>query len=123
MDRLRGRASEHPATLLAGLAMVTSGVLLLHWLGRLTFWRDEWDFLLHRRSWSISTFLDPFVEHLLAVSILIYKTGVNVFGMDSARPFQLVAVALFLLSVGLLFVCVRRRLCEQLALAMSMTVL
>ena len=28
--------------------MAVSGALLLHWLDRLTFWRDEWDFLLHR---------------------------------------------------------------------------
>ncbi len=123
MARLRDRTSEHPATVLAGLAMVISGVLLLHWLGRLTFWRDEWDFLLHRRSWSVGTFLDPFVEHLLAVSILIYKVGVSAFGMNSARPFQLVAVALFLLSVGLLFVYVRRRVGEWLALAAILPVL
>src|SRR5829696_6536325 len=123
MSRIRGRASEHPAALLAGAAMITSGVLLLHWLGRLTFWRDEWDFLLHRRSWSIGTFLDPFVEHLLAASILIYKVGVSAFGMDSGRPFQLVAVALFLLSVGLLFVYVQRRAGEWLGLAAILPIL
>jgi hypothetical protein len=123
MLTIRRKASEHPATLLAVIAMLASGVLLLHWLGRLTFWRDEWDFLLHRRSWSIGTFLDPFVEHLLAASILVYKTGVSTFGMDSARPFQLVAVALFLLSVGLLFVYVTRRVSEWLALAMILPVL
>src|SRR6476620_2459688 len=112
MARIRGRASEHPAALLAGAAMVASGVLLLHWLGRLTFWRDEWDFLLHRRWWTVGTFLGRFVELLVAVSILIYKVGVSAFGMDSARPFQLVAVALFLLSVALLFVYVGRRVGE-----------
>ena len=103
--------------------MVTSGVLLLHWLGRLTFWRDEWDFLLHRRSWSVGTFLDPFVEHLVAASILIYKVGVSAFGMDSGRPFQVVAVALFLLSVALLFVYVGRRVGEWLALAAILPIL
>jgi hypothetical protein len=123
MARIRGGAREHPAALLAGAAIVTSGVLLLHWLGRLTFWRDEWDFLLHRRSWSVGTFLDPFVEHLLAASILIYKVGVSAFGMDSGRPFQLVAVALFLLSVGLLFVYVARRVGEWLALAAILPIL
>jgi hypothetical protein len=123
MARIRGRASEHPATLLAGAAMIASGVLLLHWLGRLTFWRDEWDFLLHRRSWSIGTFLDPFVEHLLAVSILIYKVGITTFGMDSGRPFQVVAVLLFLLSVALLFVYVRRRVGEWIALAAILPIL
>jgi hypothetical protein len=123
MAGIRGRAREHPAALLAGAAMLTSGVLLIHWLGRLTFWRDEWDFLLHRRSWSVGTFLDPFVEHLLAASILIYKVGVNAFGMDSGRPFQVVAVVLFLLSVGLLFVYVARRVGEWLALAAILPIL
>jgi hypothetical protein len=123
MDRIRRRASEHPATVLAAAAMVASGVLLLHWLSRLTFWRDEWDFLLHRRSWSIGTFLDPFVEHLLAASILIYKVGVTTLGMDSARPFQVVSVLLFLLSVALLFVYARRRVDEWVALAMILPIL
>lgn len=123
MARIRGGAREHPAALLAGAAIVTSGVLLLHWLGRLTFWRDEWDFLLHRRSWSVGTFLDPFVEHLVAASILIYKVGISAFGMDSARPFQLVSVALFLLSVALLFVYVSRRVGEWLALAAILPIL
>src|SRR4249919_2322330 len=58
---------------LAGCAIIVSGVLLLHWLSRLTFWRDEWGILLHRRGWSVGTFLDPAVEHLLAIPILIYK--------------------------------------------------
>jgi hypothetical protein len=123
MERIRRRASEHPATLLAGAAMLASGVLLLHWLSRLTFWRDEWDFLLHRRSWSVGTFLDPFVEHLVAASILIYKVGVNAFGMDSARPFQVVSVLLFLTSVGMLFVYVRRRVGEWVALGMILPIL
>ena len=123
MERIRRRAGEQPATLLAAAAMVASGVLLLHWLSRLTFWRDEWDFLLHRRSWSIGTFLDPFVEHLLAASILIYKVGVTTLGMDSARPFQAVSVLLFLLSVALLFVYARRRVDEWVALAMILPIL
>ena len=123
MDRIKRRASEHPATVLAAAAMVASGVLLLHWLSRVTFWRDEWDFLLHRRSWSIGTFLDPFVEHLLAASILIYKVGVTTLGMDSARPFQVVSVLLFLLSVALLFVYARRRVDEWVALAMILPIL
>jgi hypothetical protein len=123
MSAIRRRAGEHPAAVLAGGAMIVSGVLLLHWLSRLTFWRDEWDFLLHRRSWTVGTFLDPFVEHLLAVSILIYKVGVTTFGMDSARPFQVVAVLLFLLSVGLLFIYVRRRVGEWIALAAILPIL
>ena len=65
MEKAARRAREHPAVLLAAGAMALSGALLLHWFSRITFWRDEWVFLLHRRSWSVGTFLDPAGEHLL----------------------------------------------------------
>ena len=88
----RLRASGHVADLLAAGPASSSGVLLLHWLSRLTFWRDEWGFLLHRRGWSVGTFLDPAVEHLVAIPILIYKLLLATVGMDSPVPFQVVAV-------------------------------
>jgi hypothetical protein len=118
-----GIAIGGPATLLAAGAMVLSGGLLIHWLGRLTFWRDEWDFLLHRRGWSLDTFLEPFVEQLLAIPILIYRVLVGAFGMDSPLPFQIVAVLLFLASIAMLFVYVRRRVGEWLALAAILPIL
>ena len=80
------------ADLLAGAAILLSGAALLHWLSRLTFWRDEWGLLLHRRGWSVGTFLDPAVEHLVAIPILIYKLLLGIFGMGSPAPFQVVAV-------------------------------
>ncbi len=123
MAGLRRRASENPATVLAGAAMLASGVLLLHWLSRLTFWRDEWDFLLHRRSWSPGTFFQPFVEQLVAVSIFVYKVLASTWGIESALPYQVIAVFLFLLSVGLLFAYVRLRLGEWLALAAILPIL
>ena len=123
ISALRSRVLEQPATVLAGAAMVVSGVLLLRWQGRLTFWRDEWDFLLHRRGWSLDTFLDPFVEQLLAIPILIYRVLQTTFGMDSPRPFQIVAIALFLLSVAMVFVYMRRRVGEWLALAAILPIL
>jgi hypothetical protein len=123
LTALRKRAMAQPATLLAGAAMLTSGILLLHWLGRLTFWRDEWDFLLHRRSWSPSTFLHPFAEQLLAIPTLVYRALVTTFGMHSPLPFQVTAVLLFLLSVGMLFIYVRRRAGEWLAFAAILPIL
>jgi hypothetical protein len=111
-----------PDALAAG-AMLLSGVLLLHWFSRLTFWRDEWEILLHRRGWSVGTFLDPAVEHLVAIPILIYKILLGTFGMDSPAPFQVVAVCSFLLTVGLLFVYVRSRVGAWLALAAILPIL
>jgi hypothetical protein len=113
----------HPATLLAAAAMFVSGVLLLHWLSHLTFWRDEWEFLLHRRAWSPSAILDPWVEELLAIPVLIYKVLLGVFGMDSAAPFQFAAVLLFLASMAVLFVYVRGRARPWLGLAAILPIL
>ena len=88
-----------------------------------TFWRDEWDFLLHRRPWSPGTFLDPFAEQLLAIPILIYKIARRHLRHGVGRPFQVVAVLLFLASVAMLFIYVRRRVGEWLALAAILPIL
>ena len=117
MEKVARRAREHPAVLLAAGAMALSGALLLHWFSRITFWRDEWVFLLHRRGWSVGTFLDPAGEHLSAAPILIYKVLLGATGMNSPRPYQVAAVLFFLLSVALLFVYVRGRAGQWLALA------
>ncbi|HEY1237569.1 MAG TPA: hypothetical protein VGE91_04480 [Solirubrobacterales bacterium] len=117
-DAARRWASTYaPADLLAAGAIALAGAVLLHWLSRLTFWRDEWGLLLHRRGWSVGTFLDPAVEHLVAIPILIYKLLLGVFGMSSPAPFQVVAVITFLASVVLLYLYVRARLGAWLALA------
>jgi hypothetical protein len=123
METTARRIREHPAVVLAAGAMLFSGALLLHWLGRLTFWRDEWNFLLHRRSWSVGTFLDPAVEHLSTIPVLLYKVQLEIFGMSSPRSYQVVAVLGFLASIALLFIYVRLRLGEWLALAAILPIL
>ncbi len=113
-DRLRGRS---PATLLLAGALLASGLMLLVWLSDLTFWRDEWAFLLHRRGFSADVFLDPHYEHIAIAPVAIYKLLLAGFGMDSPTPFQIAATAMFLTSVTLVFVFLRRRVGAWLALA------
>jgi hypothetical protein len=103
--------------------MLLSGAVLLHFLSRITFWHDEWNLLLHRRGWSVGTFLDPVVEHLVAIPILIYKLLLEVTGMNSPAPYQLVAVLTFLASIALLFLYVRARLGPWVALAAILPIL
>jgi hypothetical protein len=123
MEKPVSRLREHPAVVLAAGAMLASGALLLHWLSRLTFWRDEWGFLLHRRGWSVGTFLDPAVEHLSTIPILLYKLQLEIFGMSSPASYQVVAVVGFLVSVALLFTYVRLRVGEWVALAAILPIL
>jgi hypothetical protein len=99
------------------VAVVGSGFALLYWLSDLTFWRDEWAFLLHRGGFSPDVFLEPHYEHIAVAPIVVYKGLLALFGMDSPTPFQVVAVATFLLTVALLFVYLRRRVSAWLALA------
>ena len=95
LSRGVGRArGAGPGTLLFFVALVVSAGALVLWLSDLTFWRDEWDFILDRRYCGIEVFLDPFVEQLLALPIAAYKLMVAVFGIESPLPFQLAQVAL-----------------------------
>lgn len=112
-----------PATALMAGATTLSAGLQLHWLSRTTFWRDEWNFLLHRTGWTPKVFFDPFVEQLLAIPILIYRVLISVFGMESALPVQFVAVALFATSVVMVFVYVRGAAGEWVALAACLPIL
>jgi hypothetical protein len=98
-------------------AIAASGVALLVWLSDLTFWRDEWALLLHRRGFGADVFLDPHYEHIAVAPVAIYKALLAIFGMDSPTPFQVAATATFLASVALVFVYLRRRVGAWLALA------
>jgi hypothetical protein len=118
----RIRRVSPASALMAGATLLSAG-LLLHWFSRMTFWRDEWNFLLHRTGWKPSTFFDPFVEQLLAIPVLIYRVLLSVFGMESALPFQIVAVVLFALSIVMLFIYVRGRAGEWVALAACLPIL
>ena len=67
--------------------------------------------------------LDPWVEELFAIPTLIYKALLGTFGMDSPAPFQLAAVVLFLASMVVLFVYVRRRAGPWIGLAAILPIL
>lgn len=124
MRRLAGAwDGDGAGTLAFAIAVLASAVALLHWLSRLTFWRDEWAFLLDRRDWDLDTFFGPFLEQLLAIPILIYKLGLELFGMESGAPFQVVSTLVFLTSIVLAFLYARRRVGAWLALALVLPIL
>jgi hypothetical protein len=103
-----------PALLLAAAA--ASAALLLALGAGMTFFSDEWDLILHRREWSLDALLRPHAEHLAVLPAAAYKGLLEVFGMESTLPFRALATALLLANAALLFVYVRRRVGDWLAL-------
>ena len=118
----RLRDPRLPLVLAAGAGLVSIAVLLS--LSRdLTFFLDEWDFLLHRRGFGADVLLDPHNEHIAVLPIAIYKLLLAAFGMDSQRPFQVVSTLMYVLSIALVFVWIRRRVGAWLALAAALPLL
>ncbi|MGA6948469.1 MAG: hypothetical protein WBZ00_12020, partial [Solirubrobacterales bacterium] len=65
---------------------------------------------------SATVFLDPHNNHIVILPVSIYKALLEVFGMSSALPFQIVSTGIFLLSNFALFIYLRRRVGDVLAL-------
>ena len=113
-DRIEGSRRLIVVGLLVVLACSATVLLLLQ--SRLTFVADDWRFLLDRRGLSAAVFLDPHNNHIVILPVSIYKALLKVFGMSSALPFQIVSTGIFLLSNVVLFIYLRRRVGDELAL-------
>ena len=102
---------------LLGVALTVSAALLIAWQSRLTFFIDDWDFLLHRRGFNADAFLDPHARHLIVGPVAIYKAIQATFGMESQTPYAVVSMLFFVASLVLLFAYARQRVGDWLALA------
>jgi hypothetical protein len=116
LDRLDPRA-------LLAVAVAASGVLLLVLLSHLTFFGDDWDPLLYRRGFNLDVLLRPHAEHILLGPTLIYRGIQATIGMESLVPYAVISTASFLASAVLLFLYLRRRVGDWLALAGVLPVL
>ena len=114
---------RNPAILLLAVAVLASGTTVLILVGDVIFLRDEWSVALDRRGVSAGVFLDPFVGHLAAALIAIYKLLLATFGMSSPLPFHVVSTLIYLLAAVLLFVYARRRVGDWLALLGTVVIL
>jgi hypothetical protein len=81
----------------AALALIcAASALTLVLLGtRLTFFGDDWAFLLQRPGFSADALLEDHNGHLSVLPVLIYKLLVALFGLDAQLPFRLVLSAAF----------------------------
>ena len=105
------------------IAMVVSTWLVLHLTQDFTFIQDEWDPLLNRPGWGLDQIFAPFNGHPTMIPVVIYKAVQEVFGMDSARPVQIIHAGLLLVMNGVLFVYLRRRVGDWAALIGTVMVL
>jgi hypothetical protein len=92
-----------PDVAFAGLLALGAALVLLETRG-LSFFADEWDFLLDRRGMSLDVLLRPHGPHLSLIPILVYKALLQLFGASSYLPFRLLAavdLVLLALTLGL----------------------
>ena len=110
-------------TLLLTLAVAGSAALILNYDRHLTFVSDDWRVLTSREGWGVNALLKPFNEHLIVAPTVVFKALVELFGMDSALPFFVVSIALFVFCAVLLYVYLVPRVGEWAALVGAVLVL
>jgi hypothetical protein len=103
--------------------MLASGALIVTLGSRLTFFLDDWVFILYRRSFNADALFGPDNEHLVAGPVAVWQLLLNTFGLSSTVPYRLVSTAMFLLGAWFLFVWIRRRLGEWPALIATIPIL
>lgn len=102
-----------------GIALIASGLLLLHLTRGTTFWVDEWNFITGRRGNSVNTFLSPYQGHFSLVPVVIYRLFFDAFGISSYTPYRALVIALSLVVAILLFAYARRRVGAVCALLLT----
>ena len=111
-----------PVALFA-FAVVVSGGLLIALNAQLTFFIDDWEVLLHRRGFSVDAFFSDHAGHPSMSLVAVYKALQATFGMGSLTPYAVVSTLVFIASVVLLFIWMRRRVGDWLALAGALPLL
>lgn len=104
---------------LLAVAICCVGVIVSFQLADgLTFFADEWNIIL-RPGWSADSLLEPLNEHIYVGPVVIYKLLLAAFGLDSTAPFRFVDLLLVAVIAGLVFVFVRERLGDAVALIVA----
>ena len=114
---------ERLPVLLLAVAVVASGALLIRLDSQLTFVADDWLFLVKRQGWGPETFLSSYHGNLVVGVGLVFRLMREIFGMESATPYYLVAIAAFAGSSVALFVYLRSRVGSWLALCAAVLIL
>jgi hypothetical protein len=104
----RGLATYLPSLVLGAGCLVLLA-LLVHAARWLTFWTDEWAFIISRPDPSITSLLSRHVDHPSLVPVLVYQALFRVAGLTWYYPYLAVTWALHFGCVWLLYAIIRRR--------------
>lgn len=74
-----------------GVLLALGAALVIYETRGLSFFGDEWDFVVTRRGLSPHVLLEPHGPHLSLVPILVFKVLLELFGGSSYLPFRLLA--------------------------------
>jgi hypothetical protein len=111
--------SSRRHALLPALALAAFALVAVAWEADytrgVTFWSDDWGFIVDRRAWDGQALFASHNGHLVAAHALVYKLLFEVFGLGSVWPYKLLSLGLHLLVVALLYVYARRRVSSVLA--------
>lgn len=101
---------------LAVLMAIAAALIL--WMGRgLTFFRDEWTFVIYRDGHEPANFLSSYAGHLLLWPTALYVFLFRTVGLDHYEVYRLAALPWHLLCALLVFLLARRRVGDLVAIA------
>jgi hypothetical protein len=95
--------------LLLGVGMLGCGLLLMLISRHMSFFADDWEFILKRRGWNPGVFLEPYNGHLSLVPVAIYKILFVTVGLSHHWPYIFVVVVAHLVCVALVYRLASRR--------------
>ena len=125
---LEGAGSGADWTKRLPLALLAVGMVLSVWLelslnSKLSLQADEWVPLLNRPGWGVAQIFDAYNGHPTMIPMVIYKAVQELFGMDSARPVQILLAGTLVVTNLLLFIYLRRRVGDWAALIGTVMIL
>lgn len=109
-------ASPLLGTAALAVLLLAGALVLQHETRGLTFWADEWEWILYRRGSSLATYLAPHNPHLSLFPIAVYKALFATVGLRHYWPYRALLIADQMLCVALVFIYARRRVGGYVAL-------
>ncbi len=91
--------------------LLAADLLLLLYMGRgLSFYYDEWDWVVHDYGGGLHSLLEPHVGNISVFPVAVYKVLFHLVGLNHYAVYRLVLIGLHLTAGTLVFVLASRRL-------------